>query len=201
MSMCWYLYSYPVEVFERVFSSATKGEEGKLMQLIADPDEGFEDEEEQEAAVGLAREMLHKGITMEGKGEEEKDMMDRILALAMHDIGLGEELEVKPRSPEAITLKVAEELVRNAGTVDAKLLTLFKRGRRYGLSEGRQHECYFFLRPEEVVVLKEEVERLLAKADVRWPHPDFPKAIRRNLAEPLGKVAQSPGEGVYARLS
>jgi hypothetical protein len=200
MSMCWYLYSYPVKVFERVFSSATKGQEGKLMKLITDPDEGFEDEEEQEAAVELAGEMLHDGITMEGKSEEEKDMMDRILGLAMHEVGLGKELKVKPRSPEAITLKVADELVRNAGAVDGTLIGLFKRGRRYGLSEGRRHDCYFFLRPEEVVALKEEVERLLGKADVKWPHPDFPKEIRSNLAEPLGKVAQSPGEGLYARL-
>ena len=200
MSMCWYLYSYPIEIFNQVFGSATKAQARKLMNLLNDPDEGIEDDEEREIAIELAEEMLNRGIDMGRKSEEQKSVMDHILALAMNRLGLGKELKVKPRSPEPVTLKVAAELVRNAPAVDAKLLGLFDRGRRFGLTEGRQLDSYFFLKPEEIIQLKNEVARLLANPNVKWPHPDFPKAIQSNLAEPLAKVAESSEDGLYAQL-
>ena len=200
MSMCWYLHSYPIESFDQVFGSATSAQERKLIKLISDPDEGFEDDDERDAAVELAKNMMHHGIDMSDMTEDEKDMIDNILALAMHDIGLGKELKVRPRSPEPVTLKVAGAILSNAPKIDAKLLPLFNNGRRFGLSEGRRLDCYFFLTPDEVSHLKDEADRLLTESSVQWPHLDFPKFVRANLAEPLAKIAQSPGEGLYARL-
>ena len=200
MSTCWYFHSFSLDRFKQVFGAATRQQEQKLLAFIEDPDEGYEEDDEREIAVLLAKEILHGGISYKGKGKSEKAMLDDLVTRAFHDMGLGEELEADPISPEPVTLDLAEELIKHASP--GGLISLLSEGRRFGTNEATaQLMGYFILAPDEVDKLKSEMDELIANPSIQWKWPQAPDQAKRNISQPLGKIAGKAKIGVYAVLS
>jgi len=170
------------------------------MQFVEDPDEGFEDDDEREIAVGLARHALGSGLSYEGLSKPEKGVLDQVVKMAFHDMGLSDALKLEPVSPEPITLIQAEAIVRQAGARGLQLLPVLAEGRRFGTDE-RPSQPYFILAPSEVVKMREELGALLADSSIQWPFPQIAASVRSNLLSVLDKVAGKSGLALYATLT
>lgn len=202
MSTCWYFHRFPLDRFRQVFGAANKKQESKLLKLINDPDEGFEDEEEGEEATEIAREMLKSGISYANKSEPQKALLDQVVIRAFNRLGLAKELGVVPMSPEAVTLKLAGELTREAKRSGASLIDILSDGRRFGTTERPALGLgYFILMPEEIRQLKAELETLLADTSATWRFPDVAEVTRTNIIAVLDKVAANAENGFYAVLT
>jgi len=200
MSTCWYLHSFSLDRFKQVFGSATPEQEEKLLEFIEDSDEGYEDDDERELAVLLAKKILHGGISYKGKREDEKVMLDDIVTRAFHEMGLGEELREKPISPEPVTLDLAEELIEHASP--GGLISFLSEGRRFGTNEPAALLMgYFILTADEVRKLKSEVDELIANPSIQWKWPQVPEQAKDNISQPLGKIAGKSNIGLYAVLT
>jgi hypothetical protein len=184
--------------FKRVLGSATKKQEQQLLSLVKDPNEGFGDREDRAIAATLATEILHNGISYQGKTGEEQDILDQVVSMAFHDMGLGEEIGVTAVCREPITLALVDELIANATNADVSMVHLFKYGWRFQHDEPPEH-AYFILLPEEVSRLKSEVETLLADHKSRWRSAEMPQIARERIVSVLDEVIRHDGSGLYAR--
>lgn len=200
MSTCWYFHTFPWDRLAAVFGGATSAVESQLMQFVEDPDEGFEDDDEREVAVRLARHALGSGLSYDGLSKSEKGLLDQVVKMAFHDMGLADALKLEPVSREPITLNQAEAIVRQARARGLKLLPVLADGRRLRTDE-RPSQPYFILEPSEVVKMRDELGVLLADSSIQWPVPHLTAWVRSHLLSVLDNAAGKSGLAVYATLT
>jgi len=198
--MCWYYYTFPIDVMKRICGQATAKEEKKLIKAVTDPDETDFDEDQIVIVKRLAKEVLHKGIDYTDKDGEETDMLDMIVTTMFSHMGMEKELQLKPVSQDPMTIHLAVELFQAAQAASLPLLPPILHGRRFG--DDAPTLCnYVFLSREELTQVRTEALKLRDDKTIKWKFPETPQLIDKMLVYCIDRALKDSSLWLYGHLT
>lgn len=175
----------------------------------------FEGEPVLQKKIETVELIAKQGIDYSGLGPEYAEDLDELVnSLPGMDL---EGIEFKPRSPDTlhrdIVFHIFERLISPkkqgfiskffSSTVQAiaepKILPYLIVGRRTDGSATSQESLYVIYSPEELTILKAEIECALS-LDLPWPDADSLSLVKEFFLEPIDEVIKT-GHHLFARLS